>query len=75
VSRISGLAELVRLMIFRGEVPAGGRIVQLSGDDLADALQVRAALEARSAGLAAERVRAYDVPLGALARLESETEA
>ena len=29
MSRVSGLVELVRLMILRGEVPAGGRMVEL----------------------------------------------
>jgi DNA-binding GntR family transcriptional regulator len=96
MSRVSGLAELVRLMVLRGEVPAGGRLVELhlaeklrtgrstirealrrlEGDgllvandsggmrvvrldreELAATLQVRSALEALSAGLAARRVR------------------
>jgi hypothetical protein len=98
---VSGLVELVRLMILRGEVPAGGRMVelllaerfgtslamvrealrQLEGDGrlianadggmrvvelredaLIAALQVRAALEELSAGLAAERLRDGRVP-------------
>ena len=111
MSRVSGLVERVRLMVLRGEIPAGGRIVelhlaevfgvsrstvrevlrQLEGDglvvangsggmrvvrlgaeELADTLKVRAALEALSAGLAAERVadgRTAPAALGALAGL------
>lgn len=96
MSRVSGLAERVRLMVLRGEIPAGERIVELhvaetfrvsratvrevlrqlegnglleaneSGgmrvvrldpDELVATLQVRAALEALSARLAAGRVR------------------
>src|SRR4051794_32170530 len=95
MSRVSGLVERVRLMVLRGEIPAGGRIVELhlaeafrvrrstvrevlsrregeglvvanesggmrvvsiDAQELADALRARAALEALSAGLAAERV-------------------
>jgi DNA-binding GntR family transcriptional regulator len=29
MSRVSGLAELVRLMVLRGELPAGGRVLEL----------------------------------------------
>jgi DNA-binding GntR family transcriptional regulator len=111
---VSGLVELVRLMILRGEVPAGGRmvelllaerfgtslamvrealrqlegdgllianaddgmrVVELREDDLIAALQVRAALEELSAGLAAERVRDGRVPAGALSRLSELADA
>jgi GntR family transcriptional regulator of vanillate catabolism len=95
MSRVSGLVERVRLMILRGEIPAGGRIVELhlaetfrisrstvrevlrqleghglleaneSGGmrvvaldarELAGTLEVRGALEALSARLAAARI-------------------
>jgi DNA-binding GntR family transcriptional regulator len=110
MSRVSGLVERVRLMILRGEVPAGGRmvelllverfrtsratvrevlrqlegdgllianpdggmrVVELTEDDLLDALRVRAALEELSAGLAADR----RVPADALWRLSALADA
>ncbi len=103
------MVELVRLMILRGEIPAGGRmpevqlaqrlrigrstlrevlrqlagdgllvanesggmrVVRLDPDELAATVQVRAALESLSAGLAAERVRAGDTAPGSVRDLE-----
>jgi DNA-binding GntR family transcriptional regulator len=114
MSRVSGLVERVRLMILRGEVPAGGRmvelllverfrtsrttvrevlrqlegdgllianadggmqVVELSDDDLEDALRVRAALEELSAGLAAERLHDGRAPADALERLGALADA
>jgi DNA-binding GntR family transcriptional regulator len=114
MSRFSGLVELVRLMILRGEVPAGGRmlelllaerfrtsrtlvrealrqlegdgllianadggmrVVELSEHDLIAALQVRAALEELSAGLAAEQLQGGRVPADSLSRLSELADA
>ena len=114
MSRVSGMVERVRLMLLRGEVPAGGRMVelllaerlhishatvrevlrQLEGDgllvanpaggmrvvalgdaELTETLEVRAALEALAAELAARRVRAGDVPDGALDELDRLADA
>jgi DNA-binding GntR family transcriptional regulator len=108
MSRVSGLAERVRLMVLRGDVRAGERMVELhlaeafrvgrstvrevlrqlagdgllvanesggmrvvslDADELAETLQVRAALEALSAGLAAGRVRDGDLDAGAVRAL------
>lgn len=105
MSRVSGMVERVRLMVLRGELPAGARVVEvhlaerfdlgrstlrevlrhlagngllvanesggmrvvrLDGEELAHTLQVRAALEALSAGLAAERVGRGEVSADAL---------
>jgi DNA-binding GntR family transcriptional regulator len=114
MSRVSGLVERVRLMVLRGEIPAGGRIVelhlaeafrvsrstvreilrQLEGDglvvangsggmrvatldaeELADTLRVRAALDALSAGRAAERVTEGRAASAALQALDGLAEA
>lgn len=110
MSRISGTAELLRLLILGGDIRAGERIVEvhvarrlgversalrealrrlegeglLVADDaggmhvltvdaqeLADTLELRAALEALSAGLAARRVRDGDVAPRDLDHLET----
>ncbi len=114
MSRVSGLTELIRSMILRGEIPAGGRVlevqlaerlrvgratlrevlrrlegdgllvadesggmrvVRLDPDELAATLQVRAALEALSAGLAAERVQTGRTPPAAVRELASLADA
>jgi DNA-binding GntR family transcriptional regulator len=114
MSRVSGIAEQLRLMILRGELRAGEllvepelkerlragrfllreamrrlegegllvgndggglRVISLDGDDVAATLQVRATLEALSAGLAAERVRLGHARESALAELSALAEA
>ena len=105
MSRVSGVAELVRLQILRGRIRPGERVnevllveqlrtrraslrealrllegrgllvatesggmqvIEVDGDGLAEALEVRAALEALSAGLAAGRSRRGQLSAGAL---------
>src|SRR4051794_35883276 len=64
------LREAMRKLEGEGLLVAGGgamRAVSLDGDDLTATLQVRATLEALSAGLAAERVRLARTPETALA--------
>jgi DNA-binding GntR family transcriptional regulator len=114
MSRVSGASELIRSMILRGEIPAGGRlpeaqladrlrigrstlreglrrlegdgllvanpsggmrVVRLDDSELQATLHVRAALEALSAGLAAQRVKAGDAPPAALLDLRALTDA
>ena len=114
MSRVSGASELIRSMILRGEIPAGGRlpeaqiadrlrigrstlreglrrlegdgllvanpsggmrVVRLDAEELEATLHVRAALEALSAGLAAQRVKAGDVAPAALVDLRARAEA
>jgi DNA-binding GntR family transcriptional regulator len=110
MSRVSGVAELVRLLVLRGAIAPGERLVEvqlrerlrvdrrtlrealrrlegegllvagesggmrvirLDGEELTATLEVRAALEALSAGLAAGRVRDGRVARGAVAALEA----
>ncbi len=114
MSRVSGVTELIRVMLLRGDVPAGGRLVELhlverlrvarptvrlalrrlEGDGLlvadpsggmrvvrlddgevADALEVRAALEGLAAGLAARRVRSGDLGRAAVRELGALADA
>jgi DNA-binding GntR family transcriptional regulator len=114
MSRVSGLVERVRLMVLRGEVHAGDRMVEvhlaetlrtsrgtvrevlrrlegdgllvanhsggmrvvsLDAEDLAATQLGRAALEALSAGLAAERVRDGRLAPGALRDLDGLADA
>jgi DNA-binding GntR family transcriptional regulator len=109
MSRISGLAELIRLLLLRGELGLGERLVevhlaarlragrgslreamrrlegegllvaddeggmhvlQLGPAEVAATLELRAALEALSAGLAARRVREGRAPAAVLHELE-----
>ncbi len=109
MSRVSGVAELVRSMILRGEIasgrrlielhlaerlrigrstlrealrriegecllvadPAGGmRVIRLDAGDVADTLELRMALEASSAGLAARSVHDGHVAPRALGDLQ-----
>jgi DNA-binding GntR family transcriptional regulator len=114
MSRVSGVAEQLRLMLLRGEVAAGEllvepelkerlrvgrfmlreamrrlegegllvandsgglRAISLDRDDLTATLQVRATLEALSAGLAAERFRLGRAPGSGLAELAALADA
>src|SRR4051812_24227524 len=73
------LREAMRKLEGEGLLVANGdggmRAVSLDGDDLTATLQVRATLEALSAGLAAERVRLGRTPASALAELTALADA